>query len=66
MFDIRTHAKKGSGPRRKEWHAIIQDIAALSEDARYFERNGKSAMLFPSVIGAYDAVKMKIYGLGDC
>jgi hypothetical protein len=66
MFDIRTHAAKGSGPRRKEWHAIIQDIAALSEDARHFEKNGKSAMPFSGVIGAYGAVEKKIDEMGDC
>ena len=65
IHDIMMHAAKGSGPRRKEWHIIRGEIAAVSDDVRYFERNGKSAMITPGVISAYDAIVKKIYEMGD-
>ncbi len=39
ISDIRRHAKTESGPRRKEWHKIIESLVELSDDASFATRN---------------------------
>jgi|ERR1035441_1084758 hypothetical protein len=62
--DIREHAAKGSGPRRKEWHAIMRKVLAIADDVSHIQKSGPTAVMALG-LKEYGDIMAMIQDMGD-
>lgn len=61
--DIQRSAKGGSGPRRKLWHIVTDDLTEMYRSAKSVRKSQDSTEYFFSVNKNYDSIIAKIRDL---
>jgi hypothetical protein len=62
--DIQEHAAGGSGPRRKDWHAISRKLLAIADEVDYIGRNGPGTVMMLG-LREYGDIKAMIQDMGE-